>query len=222
MCPARPSRSLHDEGVIATSSSIANTHIGDKKHIHPAGCILDADDVRYTLTTFAVAIAGAPVAHYSITATNTATSPRTAKLALAIADTRGPQVRGQGGITTVADRFERSATGDAHGFFTQPGQAFSPTFIYCVCGRDDVSWSASSPEPAPPSSPAHQRPRRPAEGKSRAPGMHQIQGTCCRLWATTSPAVAAKTPANTGTPPSRRPDSNRGPLHYESAYLQAF
>jgi|HubBroStandDraft_6_1064221.scaffolds.fasta_scaffold02466_7 hypothetical protein len=110
--------------------------------------------VRYTQTIFAVAIAGRPVAYDTVTATNGSDGPREAQVALAIAYTRGPQVRGARGLPTGAYRYERPATGQPAGLYDQPGQPFSPAFLYSVSGRDlDRSGLLLARGPAAPSRP---------------------------------------------------------------------
>jgi hypothetical protein len=92
--------------------------------------------VRYTLTTFAVAVAGQPVAYYTITADNESETPKTAQVEMKVAYTRGHQITGPNGVLTGAGRYERPVTPSSDGFFDQPGQAFSPTFSYGISGRD--------------------------------------------------------------------------------------
>jgi hypothetical protein len=92
--------------------------------------------VRYTVSVFAVALAGEPVAYETVTATNDSGRSREAAVAMALAYTRGPQVLGAHRLKTGAYRYERPVTGQANGFYDQPGQAFSPSFEYSVRGRD--------------------------------------------------------------------------------------
>ncbi len=94
--------------------------------------------VRYTQTVFAVAVAGRPVAYDTVTVTNEADRPRSAQVAMCVAYTRGPQIRGPHGVMTGAYRYERPARSQQAGFYDQPGQAFSPTFHYTTAGRDLV------------------------------------------------------------------------------------
>jgi hypothetical protein len=91
--------------------------------------------VRYAQTMFAVSVGGRPVAYETVTATNASSRPWEARLAMAVAYTRGRQLRGVHGTTTGAYRYERPASG-ASGFYEQPGQAFSPSFAYTTQGRD--------------------------------------------------------------------------------------
>lgn len=91
--------------------------------------------VRYTQTVFAVAVDGRPTAYETVTATNSSNRPREARVAMAVAYTRGRQVRGVHGITTGAYRYERPVSGTP-GFYEQPGQPFSPSFAYIASGRD--------------------------------------------------------------------------------------
>ena len=93
-------------------------------------------DMSYTMSAFATTVSGQPVAYLTLTATNASVRPREAEVAMGIAYTRGPQIRGMHGITTGAFRFERPATGQPTGFYEQPGQLFSPSFRYSTSGRD--------------------------------------------------------------------------------------
>lgn len=92
--------------------------------------------VRYTQTVFAVAVGGRPVAYDTVAVTNGAGSPREARVSMALAYTRGAQVRGVHGLATGAYRYERPAEGGPPGLYDQPGQAFSPAFRYTTAGRD--------------------------------------------------------------------------------------
>jgi hypothetical protein len=92
--------------------------------------------VRYTLTLFAVAVAGRPVAYETVTATNGSGRPREAQVAMLIAYTRGRQIRGPHGVLTGAFRYERPVRGEGAGTYDQPGQGFSRDFLYGVAGRD--------------------------------------------------------------------------------------
>lgn len=115
--------------------------------------------VRYTQTLFAVAVAGRPVGYDTVTATNDSNHPREAQVALAIAYTRGPQIRGARGQLTGAYRYERPATGQPAGLYDQPGQPFSPVFRYTTSGRDlDRSGLLLARGPAAPSRPLHTPP----------------------------------------------------------------
>jgi hypothetical protein len=110
--------------------------------------------VRYTVSVFAVALAGEPVAYETVTATNDSNRSREARVAMALAYTRGPQVLGAHRLKTGAYRYERPVTGQANGFYDQPGQAFSPSFEYSVRGRDlDRSGLLLARGPAAPSRP---------------------------------------------------------------------
>jgi hypothetical protein len=97
---------------------------------------LSDGSVSYTQTIFAVPLAGRPVAYETVTASNAAGGPREAQVAMAVAYTRGRQIRGVHGLKTGAYRYERPATGQPAGFYDQPGQSYSPTFEYSVRGRD--------------------------------------------------------------------------------------
>ncbi len=91
--------------------------------------------VRYVLTVFAVAVGGRPVAYETVTATNSSNRPREARVAMAVAYTRGRQLRGVHGLMTGAYRYERPVSGTP-GFYEQPGERFSPSFAYTTSGRD--------------------------------------------------------------------------------------
>ncbi len=92
--------------------------------------------VRYTLTLFAVPVAGRPVAYETVTATNGSGRPREAQVVMLIAYTRGRQIRGPHGVLTGAFRYERPVRGEGAGAYDQPGQGFSRDFLYGVAGRD--------------------------------------------------------------------------------------
>ena len=92
--------------------------------------------VRYTLTLFAVPVAGRPVAYETVTATNGSGRPREAQVAMLIAYTRGRQIHGPHGVATGAFRYERPVRGEGAGAYDQPGQGFSRDFLYGVAGRD--------------------------------------------------------------------------------------
>lgn len=113
----QPTRTLLDPGVPLLSSALSD------------------GPVRYVQTVFAVAVGGRPVAYDTVTAINTSTRPREARVAMAIAYTRGRQLRGVHGTATGAYRYERPLSG-APGFYEQPGEAFSPSFAYTTSGRD--------------------------------------------------------------------------------------
>jgi hypothetical protein len=92
--------------------------------------------VRYTQTMFAVAVAGRPVVYDTVTVSNTSSRPTEAEVEMAVAYTRGRQIRGIHGVTTGAFRYERPVGGQPDGYFEQPGQAFSGAFAYGTAGRD--------------------------------------------------------------------------------------
>ncbi len=94
--------------------------------------------VSYTQTLFAIAVAGRPVAYETVSAVNHAAGPRRAQVAMALAYTRGRQLRGAHLLPTGAYRYERPATASRAGFYEQPGQAFSPALRYTTRGRDLV------------------------------------------------------------------------------------
>jgi hypothetical protein len=132
----QPTRTLPDPSVPLLSSALSD------------------GPVLYTETVFAVAVAGRPVAYETVTATNGSNRPREAQVAMAIAYTRGPQIRGVHGLTTGAYRYERPVTGQHDGFYEQPGQAFSSAFGYTTAGRDlDRSGLLLARGPSAPSRP---------------------------------------------------------------------
>jgi hypothetical protein len=92
--------------------------------------------VRYTETLFAVALGGSPVAYETVTVRNGSNRTREARVAMAIAYTRGRQLAGPHQVMTGAYRYERPVSGQPDGFYDQPGQAFSPAFEYSIAGRD--------------------------------------------------------------------------------------
>jgi hypothetical protein len=92
----------------------------------------------YDQSTFAVRVAGVPVAYDAVTVTNHSNVPRVADVALAVAYTRGTPIRGFRANPTYEYRYERPVDGQPLGFYDQPGQAFSPTFRYSVVGRDVI------------------------------------------------------------------------------------
>jgi hypothetical protein len=114
---SQPTRTLPDPGVPLLSSTL------------PDG------QVSYVLTVFAVAVGGRPVAYETVTATNNSNGPRETRVAMAVAYTRGRQLRGVHGLMTGAYRYERPVSGTP-GFYEQPGQPFSPGFAYTTSGRD--------------------------------------------------------------------------------------
>jgi hypothetical protein len=92
--------------------------------------------VRYTLTLFAVPVAGRPVAYETLTLQNNSASPQPAQAEMALAYTRGRQLTGPHGVSTGAYRYERPVAASGEGLFSQPGQAYSPGFLYGRRGRD--------------------------------------------------------------------------------------
>jgi hypothetical protein len=106
---------------------------------HPGAPLLSSalsdGPVRYTQTVFAIAVGGRPVAYETVTATNASHRPLQARVAMAVAYTRGRQLRGIHGVTTSAYRYERPVSGSP-GFYDQPGEPFSPSFAYTTAGRD--------------------------------------------------------------------------------------
>jgi hypothetical protein len=94
--------------------------------------------IRYTQTVFAIAVGGRPVAYDTVTVTNRSNRVGEARVAMALAYTRGRRMRGVHGLMTTAYRYERPAQGGRDGSYEQPGQPFSPAFRYGFVGRDLV------------------------------------------------------------------------------------
>jgi hypothetical protein len=92
--------------------------------------------VSYTETIFAIALAGRAVAYETVSAVNHSLAPRRARVAMALAYTRGGEVRGAHLLPTGAYRYERPVAAQREGYYEQPGQAFSPSFRYTARGRD--------------------------------------------------------------------------------------
>ncbi len=92
--------------------------------------------VSYTQTLIAIAVAGQPVAYETVSAVNHAARTRVARVAMAVAYTRGRELRGAHLLPTGAYRYERPVRASRPGFYEQPGQAFSPAFRYTTRGRD--------------------------------------------------------------------------------------
>jgi hypothetical protein len=131
----QPTRTLPDPGTPLLSSALSD------------------GPVRYVQTVFAVAVDGRPVAYDTVTATNTTTRPREARVAMAIAYTRGRLLRGVHGTVTAAYRYERPVDGTP-GLYDQPGERFSPSFAYTTSGRDlDRSGLLLARGPSAPSRP---------------------------------------------------------------------
>jgi hypothetical protein len=104
--------------------------------------VLSDGGVRYTQEVFAVAVAGAPVAYLTVTATNTSRRVARARAGLRLFYSRGRPVRSSmNGRFVGSFRFPRpqSTTGD--GMFMQPGEAFDPGWVYTAAGRDIVRGS---------------------------------------------------------------------------------
>jgi hypothetical protein len=95
--------------------------------------------VRYVQTLYAIAVTGRPVAYDTITAINLTGVQRQATVAMALAYTRGREIRGARGILTGAYRYERPASGGRDGSYRQPGRPFSTALSYRVQGRDVLS-----------------------------------------------------------------------------------
>ncbi|HWX95842.1 MAG TPA: hypothetical protein VNZ01_03235 [Solirubrobacteraceae bacterium] len=117
----QPTRVLPDAGLPLLSSTVL------------------AGGVRYVQTVYAVGVAGRPVAYDTLTATNETNRSRQASLAIAVAYTRGRQVRGPHGVITGAYRYERPVTGGRDGLYDQPGRPYSATLRYRAQGRDLIS-----------------------------------------------------------------------------------
>ena len=110
--------------------------------------------VQYTQTVFAVPVAGQPVAYDTVTVTNGSDRPREARVAMAVAYSRGPEVLGAHGTITGAYRYERPMAPQRDGFYDQPGALFSPAFGYTTAGRDILrSGVLLARGPAAPSTP---------------------------------------------------------------------
>ncbi|HEY1457636.1 MAG TPA: hypothetical protein VGF15_03875 [Solirubrobacteraceae bacterium] len=140
----QPTRTLPDPSVPLLSSTLSD------------------GAVRYTQTVFAVALAGQPVAFETVSVTNDSPHPREAQVAMAIAYTRGRQIRGTHGLLTGVYRYERPVTGQPDGLYDQPGQLFSPTFTYSTAGRDlDRSGLLLARGPQQPSRPLGSAPASP-------------------------------------------------------------
>jgi hypothetical protein len=130
----QPTRTLPDPGVPLYSSTLSD------------------GPVSYTQTLFAVAVAGRPVAYDTVTATDDSDRPQEARVAMAIAYTRGAPIRGAHGLPTRAYRYERPVSGQPAGYYDQPGQPFSAAFTYTAVGRDlDRSGLLLARGPAAPS-----------------------------------------------------------------------
>jgi hypothetical protein len=133
---SQPTRTLADPSVPELSSTLSD------------GPLL------YTQTVFAVAVGGRPVAYDTVTVSNDSKRPREAQVAMAVAYTRGRQIRGAHGLPTGAYRYERPVGGQPYGYYEQPGEPFSPAFGYSVVGRDlDRSGLLLARGPAAPSRP---------------------------------------------------------------------
>ncbi len=95
--------------------------------------------VVYTQRVFTTAVAGRPVVYLTVTAHNTGARRQTARVALQVEYTRGPQAPGFHGFLTSPSRYERPAADiGPPGFFEQLGEEFSPAWEYAVAGRDIV------------------------------------------------------------------------------------
>jgi hypothetical protein len=114
----QPTRTLPDTGVPLLSSTLRD------------------GDVAYTQTVFAIAVDGRPVAFDTVRARNDSDRSRMAMVAMAVAYTRGREIRGIHGIVTGEYRYERPVSGQPTGYYTQPGERFSSAFRYAVVGRD--------------------------------------------------------------------------------------
>ncbi len=148
----QPTRTLPAPGLPLLSSALAD------------------GQVRYTVTLFAIPVAGVPVAYETVTATNGSGKTREARVAMVLAYTRGRQIRGPHGVVTGAFRYERPVSGTTAGAYEQPGQRFSSAFDYTVAGRDlDRSGLLLARGPAVPSrtltTPASNTPTGPHDGR---------------------------------------------------------
>ena len=148
----QPTRTLLDPGVPLLASALAD------------------GPVRYTVTLFAVPVAGSPVAYETVTAANGSSRPQEARVAMLLAYTRGRQIRGPHGVATGAFRYERPVSGTTPGAYEQLGQRFSSAFDYSVVGRDlDRSGLLLARGPAAPSraltTPGSSTPTAPHDGR---------------------------------------------------------
>jgi hypothetical protein len=98
--------------------------------------------VRYTQSVFAIAVGDLPVAYVTVAVGNESNRPAAARVEMALAYTRGRQIRGAHGMPTGAYRYERPAVGQPEGSYSQPGRAFSAGFEYSTSGRDLLSSGA--------------------------------------------------------------------------------
>jgi hypothetical protein len=180
----QPTRVLPDPGIPLLSSSLWD------------------GPVRYTVSVFAVALAGRPVAYETVSATNGADRPREAQVAMALAYTRGPQVLGAHRLKTGAYRYERPVTGAANGFYDQPGEAFSRSFKYSIAGRDlDRSGLLLARGPAAPSRPlatASQPSTNASRSSARAsrPSTTASRPSVPASWSSTSASRSSATPVS--------------------------
>ncbi|MGH2911094.1 MAG: hypothetical protein ACRDJ3_01315 [Solirubrobacteraceae bacterium] len=162
----QPTRTLPHPGVPLLSSTLSD------------------GPVRYVQTIFAIAVAGRPVAYETVTATNSSNRPREARVAMAVAYTRGPQLRGIHGMSTGAYRYERPVSG-APGLYEQPGQPFSASFAYTTPGRDlDRSGLLLARGPSAPSRPLG------ATASNRTRGVSTAASSMARLGANLAPHAA--------------------------------
>ncbi len=165
----QPTRTLPEPGVPLLSSTLAD------------------GPVRYTVTLFAVPVAGRPVAYETVRAVNGSALPRRARVAMLLAYTRGRQIRGPHGVVTGAYRYKRPVSPGSPGAYEQPGQPFSSTFSYTVAGRDlDRSGLLLARGPAAPSRPLATSAQGARATRSRSPS------------ATLAPSASAKPARSSG------------------------
>jgi hypothetical protein len=96
------------------------------------------DGVSYTQAVFTIPVAGQPVTYLDLTARDVGPTDATARVALALAYSRGPTITGFHGVPTGAYRYERPALSTGDGYFFQLGQAFDSSWSYQIDGRDVV------------------------------------------------------------------------------------
>ncbi len=193
----QPTRTLPDPGVPLLSSALAD------------------GPVRYTVTLFAVPVAGRPVAYETVTATNSSGRPREARVAMLIAYTRGRQIRGPHGVLTGAFRYERPVSGRTPGAYEQPGQRFSSAFRYTVAGRDlDRSGLLLARGPVAPS-----RPLATSAQNSHPMSRRRPRATSARRLATPARSPHATPALSTPTAPhDGRVFSARLPAHGSASF----
>ena len=116
-----------------------------------SGTLLDGP-VRYTLSDFAVPLAGEPVVYQTVSMSNASGKTRLAQVQMSLAYTDGAPIKSSDGGLATPFRFQRPALGGPLGAYHQPGQPFSASFAYSFQGRDlDRSGLLLARGPAAPS-----------------------------------------------------------------------